>query len=141
MNIKTNSRNLFLIAITFALTLNFTVSGETQSPSGDVAAFANAWSFEVNRDKQGRRQWNVYASASSYADSTEHGAGNKGNLSVSAFAYMEGDANSFEFENGGSDSMSFGGDHLFQASASASANVTSVLGSDSASQHAPDPNN
>jgi len=138
---KTMLKSIFLIALTFALALNFTGSGETQSPSGDVAAFANAWSIEVNKDEQDRRQWNVYASASAYADSTEHGAGNKGNLSVSAYAYMEGDSNSFKFENGGSDSMSFGDDYLFQASASAAANVTSVLGSDSSSQHAPDPNN
>lgn len=141
MNIKITLKSLFLIAVMFVLAFNFTESGKTQSPSGDVAAFANAWSVEVNKDEQGRRRWNVYASASAYAASTEHGAGNKGNLSVSAFAYMDGDANSFEFENGGSDSMSFGGDHLFQASASASANVTSVLGSDSASHHAPDRNN
>ncbi len=135
MNMKNVWISILLIAVVFALALTFTRVGETDSPSGDVAAFANAWSVEVNRDEQGRRQWNVYASASAYAAATEHGAGNAGNLSVSAYAYMEGDTRPLEFENGGSDSMSYGGDYLFPASASASANVTSVLGSDSASDN------
>lgn len=131
MNLTNVRISILLIVIVFTLALTFTRGGETQSPSGNVAAFANAWSIHVDDDPD---TWNVYASASAYAEATDNGAGNGGNLSISAYAYMEGSTRSSSFDNGGSDSMSYGKDYHFAASSSASANVTSVLGSDSANQ-------
>ncbi len=130
MNLTNVRISILLIVIVFTLAFTVTRSGETQSPSGDVAAFANAWSIHVDDDPD---TWNIYASASAYADSTNHGAENSGSFSISAYAYMEGGSRSENFSNGGGDSMSYGKDYHFPGSSSASANITSVLGSDSAS--------
>lgn len=130
MNMKRVWISILVTALVFTLAPTFTQEGETQSPSGIAAAYANAWYIHL-----GPARYDGYASGSAYAAAAPSGAANAGNWSASAYVYMHGKPKNGSFTNGGGGSNSQSHVLTVSGSSSGSANVTSMLGSaaDSAS--------